>query len=326
MTAHPIEQTGRAPAPEPHDVVADPRTVPTFGEGPDPWRVPGDGPADAGDVAAATTGDRDPEVEDGRLGVLWRAKYAIAGATVLVGALVYVASSLMTPVYSSSATIVVTAASTPGGSAQDVALASNDLAAQDAQLVTADAVIGAAAAKLHVSGSTLSSHVSAGTVNAQNVIQVTVQSSGKASAQQWADVIAREFQSYLVLRAQANSQALRTSVNEQAAPLDQQITQLQNEIANAPAAGPGTEALSAIQSKEGQLTQLMASRATLEENTALAIASQNPNISIPTAAGTATKLTPRPSLYALVAMVLTVLVGSQIAIVLARRRQGRDGP
>jgi capsular polysaccharide biosynthesis protein len=300
--------------------------MPPFGRSADPWQAVDGGPDGDGHIGTGVAGDRATDGEVSRLGVLWRAKFAIAGATVVVGALVYTASSLMTPVYSSSTTIVVTAASTPGGSAQDVALASNDLAAQDAQLVTADAVISAAAAQLHVSGSTLSSHVSAGTVNAQNVIQVTAQSSGRAAAQQWADAIARDFQAYLVMRAQANSQALRNAVDQQAAPLDQQIAQLQSDIAKAPPAAPGTEALSTVQSMEGQLTQLMASRATLEENTALAIASQNPNISIPTAAGTATKLDPRPSLYALVAMILTVLVGSQIAIVLARRRQGQDQP
>lgn len=318
MTANPMERT-------PSVIMTEPTSAtpgrPVRDELP-AW----DDEATAGDDEATDDVAQPVDHDVDRLTVIWRAKFLIVTAAVLVGALVYVGSNQLTPVYTSSATIVVTAASTPGGSAQDVALASNDLAAQDAQLVTADAVITTAAARVHVPGSTLSKHVSAGTVNAQNVVQVTVQSSNKSSAQQWANAVAQAFQAYIGLRAQVNSQALRNSVNLQAAPLDQQIAQLRSQIASAPPAAPGTEELATIQSMQGQLTQLMASRATLEENTALAIASESPNISIPTAATSATKVSPRPSLYAIVAVLLTVLVASQIAIVVARRRSTTTTP
>jgi capsular polysaccharide biosynthesis protein len=255
-----------------------------------------------------------------RLTVLWRAKYVIILATVLVGSGVYFVSNAASPVYSSSATVSVTAASTPGGSAQDVALASNDLASQDAQLVVADGVLTPASKALGVPTATLSAHLTSGTINAQNIVQITVQSSNPASAQRWANGVALAFQSYLEQRGQANSAALKQSVDTQAAPLDQQIAALQQAIASTPPAAPGSAALAEVQSEENQLTEIMGSRATLEQNTALAIASQQPNIDILQSASSPTKISPRPTLYASIAALATLLLASQLAIIAARRR------
>jgi capsular polysaccharide biosynthesis protein len=255
-----------------------------------------------------------------RMTAIWRAKYLIVAATVLVGALVYAVSNSVTPVYSSSAIVSVTAASTPGGSAQDVALASNDLAAQDAQSITADGVLAQASKALGVPTSTLSSHLSAGTVNAQNIVQITVQASDPATAERWVNELAVAFKAYLGQSAQANSTALQNSVAAQEAPITQQITALQRVIAAAPPAAAGSEALSQVQSEESQLTELIGTRATLQENTALAIASQQPNIDIVQTASSATKVSPRPTLYAAIAAVATLLATCQIATVVARRR------
>jgi capsular polysaccharide biosynthesis protein len=256
-----------------------------------------------------------------RLSVIWRAKYLIIAVTIVVAGGVYAISSKVTPTYSSSATIAITAASTPGGSAQDVALASNDLAAQDAQLVEANDVLSQASKTLGVSASTLSSHLSSGTVAAQNLVQITVQSSNPTTAQTWANVVSRAFQAFMVHKGVTSASALQSSLNAQVAPLNHQITVLQLQIAaTQPAAPPGSAALIELQGEENQLSGLLASRATLMDNTALAIVSQQPNVAILQSASAPSKISPRPLLYGVIAALAALLVTAQLVIVAKRRR------
>jgi len=264
-----------------------------------------------------------PTGEIDRISAIWSAKYWIVLGAALVAILVFAVSSVAPAVYSSSATVSITAASTPGGSAQDVALASNDLAAQDAQLVTTDAVLTAASKVVGVPTSTLDSHVSAGTVAAQNLVQITTQASSPHKAQAWAQALAVAFQNFLVLRGRLNSAALQKSVAAQSSTLSTQIASLQAQIAANSGAAPGSAQFTELESDENQLTDLVTSKATLTSNTALAIASQQPNVDVVVAGYAATKVSPHPSLYALIGGLLALLVGCQLAVVLARRRAVR---
>ena len=264
-----------------------------------------------------------PTGEIDRISAIWSAKYWIVLGAALVAILVFAVSSVAPAVYSSSATVSITAASTPGGSAQDVALASNDLAAQDAQLVTTDAVLTAASKVVGVPTSTLDSHVSAGTVAAQNLVQITTQASSPHKAQAWAQALAVAFQNFLVLRGRLNSAALQKSVAAQSSTLSTQIASLQAQIAANSGAAPGSAQFTELESDENQLTDLVTSKATLTSNTALAIASQQPNVDVVVAGNAATKVSPHPSLYALIGGLLALLVGCQLAVVRARRRAVR---
>jgi capsular polysaccharide biosynthesis protein len=262
-----------------------------------------------------------------RVSVIWHAGRWIIASALLVGAAVYLLAGMSPPVYSSSATVSITAASTPGGSAQDVALASNSLAAQDALLVTSDSVLTAAAHQLDISPSTLASHLSSGTLNSQNLIQITAQGPSEEDAQRWAEATTTAFQAYLADRAHKTSTSLRNSITAETESLDQQIDLLQLVIDNAQNAPPGSAALTDLQSDESQLTQLVSTRATLTANTALAIASQQPVITIVVSGTAPSKVSPRPTLYATVAALLTLLVASQLAIFVARRKvRGPETP
>ena len=278
-------------------------------------------PPEQGPVGADVVG-----MEFDRVGAMWRARYAIVAGTVLVGLVVYLLAGASAAVYSSSATVSITAASTPGGSAQDVALASNSLAAQDVLLVTSDSVLTVAARHLDISPSTLSGHVSSGTLNSQNLIQITAQGPTPDDALRWVRATTTAFQSYLVVRAQATSTTLHNSITAETETLDQQIDLLQLAISHAQDAPSGSSALADLQSYENQLTQLVATRATLTANTALAIASQQPVITVVVSGTTPSKVSPRPTLYATVAALLTLVVACQLSIFVARRRTRRPGP
>ena len=267
-----------------------------------------------------------PEADVDRVSAMWRARYAIAAATLLVGAVVYLLAGASAAVYSSSATVSVTAASTPGGSAQDVALASNSLAAQDALLVTSDSVLTAAARHLGVSPSTLAGHLSSGTLSSQNLIQITAQGPTGDDALRWTDATTTAFAAYLAERAQTTSSSLRNSITAETESLTQQIDLLQYVIDNAQSAPPGSSALVDLQSDQNQLTQLVGTRATLTANTALAIASEQPVITVIASGTSPSKISPRPTLYAAVAALLALLVAGQVAIFAARRKASRAGP
>ena len=263
------------------------------------------------------------ELEVDRVSAMWRARYAIVASTLLVGIAVYFLASAAPAVYSSSATLSITAASTPGGSAQDVALASNSLAAQDALLVTSDSVLAAAAHQLGISPSTLSSHLSSGTLNSQNLIQITAQGPVGNDALRWVQATTSAFQAYLAQRAQSTSTSLRNSITAETESLQQQINELQLVIHNAESAPAGSTAEINLQSYESQLTQLVGTRGSLIANTALAIASQQPVITVIVSGTAPKKVSPRPTLYASVAALLTLLVACQLAVFAARRKQRR---
>lgn len=257
-----------------------------------------------------------------RLGVLGRTSPFILGAAVIVAIVVYLVASLATPTYSSSASVTITAASTPGGSAQDVALASNSIASQYALQVTSDQVVLQAAHSLGVSPSTLRSHTSAGTLQGQNVVQITVQGTKAATARAEANAVATAFIPYVVAQGTKAAGVLQQAVANQVQPLDLQIQALSAAV-NAPGTiAPGSAAQTRLSAEEAQLTQLQATRATLTANTALAIASEEPHVALTTAATASTKVAPQPSLYAIVAFIIALLVAAQISLMLARRKQG----
>jgi hypothetical protein len=262
-----------------------------------------------------------------RVSAIWRARYAIVASTLAVGIAVYFLASASPVVYSSSSSVSITAASTPGGSAQDVALASNSLAAQDALLVTSDSVLAAAARRLGISPSTLSSHLSSGTLDSQNFIQITAQGPTSDDALQWVRATTIAFTTYLAERARTASSSLRDSIAGQTKSLNQQIAllQLAVDMAQNEYAPPGSAALANLQSYENQLNQLVGTRATLTANTALTIASQQPVITVIVSGTAPSKVSPRPTLYATVAALLTLLVACQVANFVARRKTSRVG-
>jgi DNA-binding transcriptional regulator YdaS (Cro superfamily) len=263
-----------------------------------------------------------------RVSAIWRARYAIVASTLAVGIAVYLLASASAAVYSSSSSVSITAASTPGGSAQDVALASNSLAAQDALVVTSDSVLAAAARRLGISPSTLSSHLSSGTLKSQNFVQITAQGPTRDDALRWVRATTTAFTTYLAERARRTSSSLQDSIAAQTESLNQQIALLQLVVnaAQNEYAPPGSAALVNLQSYENQLNQLVATRATLTANTALAIASQQPVITVIVSGTAPSKVSPRPTLYATVAALLTLLVACQVAIFIARRKTSRVRP
>jgi capsular polysaccharide biosynthesis protein len=273
-------------------------------------------------VSAAPASDRSgPDTEPDRISALWGAKIYILVVVILVAAGVYAVSKSMTPLYSSSSTVRVSATQAPGGSASDVATASNALAAQYAEVVTSSAVLTPAAGATQTPASTLSSHISSGTVASQNLIRITAQSTKKAQSATWANSVATSLAAYITRQSANQARLIQTSVNSQLAPINAQIATLENQISTeSPTALAGTTGYIKVQGEENQLTELLASRSGLLTTTAVSIAADQPQVQVLSTASAPSLVSPKPTLYTLIAAAGALLVACEVALTGARRR------
>ncbi len=262
--------------------------------------------------------------EPDRVSILWRATPYILLVTALVALGVYGVSKSLTPLYSASATVRITATQSPGGSATDVATASNDIAAQYAELVTSAPVLDPAAKSVGATASILSAHLSAGTVSSQNLVRVKAQSASRGQSAQWANAVATSLAHYVSTQSAAQTKSVQAALDAQLKPIDANIAQLQREIAAVSStAVAGSAGYVKLQSSESQLTELLTSRADLLTTTAVSIASDEPQVQVLSAAGPPTQVSPKPTLYTIIAALGALLIASEIALLVARRRSLR---
>jgi capsular polysaccharide biosynthesis protein len=237
----------------------------------------------------------------------WKAGVVCVVISVAAAAAAYAIGNSLHRVYQSSGTIRV-GVPTQGGIDDPVVLAENDLATQDAQLAGSDPVKALAARSLGVSPGSLDGKLSGSTVGAQNLIQVTANGNSRAQAQ---------------ARARAGVQALKRY-------LDQLTTQQSAEYLSAlrrgvsgsslPSPVPSGTSLGAADRRQlaisaaGQRDQLLGQG--IHD-----AAGNKPTFQV-VDSGTSGGLTsPKPKLYALVALLVALIVTVRIAFLLGRRRR-----
>ena len=136
--------------------------------------------------------------EPDRVTKIWRLRVLVLVVAIAAGALTFGVSKFIAPTYRSTATIRVSGQPV-NGALSDAATASNTLAQQYAEIVTTGAVLGDAARRLQISPSKLSGSVSAGTVNAQNLVDVSAEARTAAEATRRASAVARAFIAYITV-------------------------------------------------------------------------------------------------------------------------------
>jgi len=204
-------------------------------------------------------------------------------------------------VYQSSGTIRI-ALPSQGGLSDPIVTASNDLATQYAQLVDTPPVRALTAASLGVSPASLDGKLSGGTISAQNLLQVTATASSSATAQSRAKAAVSAVQSYLSgLTTVQNAQylvALKRGLN--AAPLLEQ-------------------GLRIGRLGSGQLAVTVAGLRSQVLNQGVRDAAGNqPSFQVIDPGTSASITYPKPSLYALVAFVVVLLISLRVAFVASR--------
>ena len=256
--------------------------------------------------------------------LLWRAKVWIALATVLAGAGAYATSSRITPSYQASSLVEVSAHPQTGISPQDIATASNELAAQLAQLTRTAPVVDLAAQSLHEPAGAVGQHVVAAVLANQNLIQITAQNTTPKSTQARATAVAEALQGYASAQ-DATAAGTPPPTNTQLAAIDTQLAAAQADAAKAEAAAatsyPGSVSIALAAQKASFVQQLQIQRNTVAMQVQATDASANPSVQVLGDASAAVKIQPRPTLYAAVTLVITALLASQLSIFVGSRRQ-----
>ncbi len=291
-----------------------------------------------GPAASEAPGKPSPGREPARLSVpeevrpapdrwtlLWRAKVWIALVTVVAGAGAYFASSRIPPSYQASSLVEVSAHPQTGISPQDIATASNDLAAQLAQLTRTAPVVGLAAQSLHDSAGAVGQHVVAAVLANQNLIQITAQNTTPKSTQARAAAVAEALQSYVSARSASGADTPPAPpTNTQLAAIDAQLAAAQADAAKAEAAAatsyPGSVSVAVAAQKATFVQQLQLQRNTVAMQVDAADANATPTVQVLGGASAAVKVQPRPTLYAGVTLVLTALLAGQISVFVGSRR------
>jgi capsular polysaccharide biosynthesis protein len=279
------------------------------------------------ELELATRRMRDRENDD-RLSVLWRAKWWLLLLALAAGGAAYgVSRYAVSPTYSSSADVVITAHTVSGG-LSDAITASNNLASQYAQLADSPPVLARASRDLPGGGHGLAAATSAGTVSDQNLVRVTATAGSPRLAQRRANAVASAFVVHInAVNADAAAQ-LRSSVERQLNSSQQAIAKAEaavtaatrNALASRKARIPVLS--SVLSAKESLLASLITQRQSILSDLDQSSIEAQPSVRVSAVAGLGTQTQPKPVLYAGIAAVVTALAAGQILVLVRLRRRG----
>jgi capsular polysaccharide biosynthesis protein len=277
------------------------------------------------ELERATRRMRERENDD-RLSVLWRAKWWLLAIALIAGGAAYgISRYAVSPTYSSSADIVVTAHTLSGG-LSDAITASNDLASQYAQLADSPPVLERASRSLP-SGRGLAAAVSAGTVGDQNLVRVTAEAGGRRLAQVRANAVANAFVAQISATNAEEAAQLRSSVERQLQSSQQAISRAEASVAratrqaNASSRSRAPLRNSVLAAKESLLASLILQRQSIISDLARGTVEAQPSVKVSATAGLGTQVQPKPALYAGIAAIVTALAAGQILVLVRLRRQ-----
>jgi capsular polysaccharide biosynthesis protein len=254
-----------------------------------------------------------PEID--RLATIWRAKFYIVIAAIVVAALTYEVCRVVPKTFQSSATVRISlppsnaSLMSSGGST-----AAGSVAAQYVPTATLSPVLSAAAKLSHTPQSVLSSSVSAATISGENLIQVSAEAREPSVAATRANAVATALTNSIASGNSTQAAAYNASVQRQLAPLNAQIKSMRSAIGTT---GASTATVSADQSV---LSSLIVQRGQLQ-SAAVQNMSGEPTADVFAKAGPGSQVEPQPPLYTAVAFIVAALVAAQIAVAVASYRQ-----
>jgi hypothetical protein len=253
-------------------------------------------------------GERRPPVKRLVVGIV-----AVLVVAAVVAGAVYAVSGTLSPSYASSSTMVV---NVNGGSGiTDVSVsAANDLASQYAQLANSAPVLRNAEKALSLPGGGLDGKVSGSTVSAQNIIKVTATAGNARDAQRRTDAAANALITYITSLSAKQATRYAAAVTFRLKPIDKQIADVEKRLSH------GSQ--DARRNASVVLANLVTQRQQVQSTIAQNAAGSQPNIQQVTPATGGDKTSPKPGLYAAIALIIVLLVGGRIALapLLSRRR------
>jgi capsular polysaccharide biosynthesis protein len=235
---------------------------------------------------------------------------------IAIAAGVYSISSGLAPTYEASSTLRIVAQGQSGISDQSV-LASNDLASQYAQLADAPPVIRRAARSLKIRPEDLDGDVSAGTVAAQNLIRIAARAGDGPAAVRRTDAVALAFVDYVAGLNERQANVYSRSVRRRLKPLDAELASARQLLNRGTPSQRNSTAL--------LYSNLLVQRQQLLASIAQDVAASQPGVQLVAQATSASKVAPRPTLYALVGLVATALIAARLGFLMRRRNRSPGG-
>jgi hypothetical protein len=236
----------------------------------------------------------------------------------IVAAVVYVVSNSIPATYESSGSFRVTIPNQQGLN-DTVISAANDLATQYSQLATASPVIGVAARQLGEKPNTLMKEITGGTVNAQNLVSVTATADSAGLAERRAGAVVIALRAYVDRINAQQSRTYSNNVSEGLAPVEKEITNYQNQLRQA-------KTLIQRQNLNLILGSLLAQRQQVLSSLAENTAAGRPTLQGISQESSASKVRPRPGLYALAGGIVAALISARVAQLMLRRRRPDGAP
>jgi len=263
-----------------------------------------------------------PVPDAGRPQLIWRARFAIVGVSVVLAAATYVISALLPGTYSASSDVLVS--STSAQTSVDAVNGANDLATQYAQFARTAVVMNDAAGRAGISSSKLTADTTAATVANTNIVRITVKSGSSAEAGRGAlavsDALVAQTQKMLSPAARTNQVQL-DNLDKLLSQTKSDVTKLSNALADA---APGSSRAQSINTQlnnaQQQVTALALKRIDLLGQDTRSTTGIGVQLSGLTPQPTAAKVAPRPTLYALVALIAGLVLTTELAVMSGRRK------
>jgi hypothetical protein len=233
--------------------------------------------------------------------------FALAAAGVT-----YAVSSAISPTYGSSTQLLVNV-NEANGLGVDAISAANQLTAQYVQLVPTDAVLGAPATKLGMSVGDLRNAISAGTVSQENLLQINAEGPSASAAEQRAATVTSDFMSYVTRTNTAQLHSYISTMSTQLQAVNNDYAQLAARLRRARGAQAGYI--------QGELGALATQQQSLQSQLTQRASAGVPQVQLVRSAGDGTRVAPRPTLYAVVALLVAGFIAAQAVAWDYRRRR-----
>lgn len=236
----------------------------------------------------------------------------VAAFAVIVAVVTYAVSSAAPAAYKASSEVRVSV-NENNGLSQDSLQAANLATAQDVQLIPTDAVLAGPAAKLGTTPSALSGVISVGSVAQQNLVQISGSGSTPAQAQQRAAEVTAGFMQFTARDAKSQLSSYQKTLGGGIGTMTTGIDKLAKQLANA----RGSRA-TVLQTQIGSLS---AEQQALRTQLATRQATGIPSVQLVEPAGLGNKVSPKPALYSVVALLVAAFVGAQLLALTERKRR-----
>ncbi|AGL20846.1 hypothetical protein [Actinoplanes sp. N902-109] len=263
----------------------------------------------------------EPEVRT-RPQIIWHARFSIIGIAVLIAAATWATSAFLPGTYSASSDVLV--ANTSTMASVDVVDGANGLATQFAQFASTSVVLTDAAAKAGMPVGDLATGTLVGTVGNTNIIRITVTADSSAAASSGALAVGQA----LVDQAKKTMSTAAEADPEQLKDLDKLLTQAKSDVvrlteslADAKAGSPRAASINtSLNSAQQQVLALTLKRLDIVSQARRDAGGRGVTLSLLTAQPTAAKVAPRPLLYSTVALVVSLVIMTELAVLSERRR------